>query len=51
MAALRGLDATQVGLALALTAIAYAIVSSYDRLAARYAGVQLPPGLGFAIRS
>lgn len=48
-AALRGLSAAQVGAALALTAVAYAVVASYDRLAARHAGVRLPASLGFAI--
>jgi uncharacterized membrane protein YbhN (UPF0104 family) len=48
-AALRELSPARVAVAFAVTAAAYAVVATYDRLASRYAGVRLPAARGFAI--
>jgi uncharacterized membrane protein YbhN (UPF0104 family) len=49
IAVLRELSPVRVAGAFALTAVAYAVVASYDRLAARYARVRLHGIRGFAI--
>ena len=49
LAALSELSAVRVAIAGVVTAACYAIVASYDRLSAHYAGVRLPPALGFSI--
>jgi glycosyltransferase 2 family protein len=49
LAVLRALSPAYVAVALLLTALAYAVLASYDRLAARYARVRLPAALGLAI--
>jgi uncharacterized membrane protein YbhN (UPF0104 family) len=49
LAALRQLSTPRLAAACALTVAAYAVVASYDRLSARYAGVRLSAPLQFAI--
>ncbi len=46
---LRGLSPERIAGALLLTAVAYAVVATYDRLASRYAHVRLSAPRGFAI--
>jgi uncharacterized membrane protein YbhN (UPF0104 family) len=49
LAALQQISAPWLAAACALTVAAYAVVASYDRLSARYAGVRLSAPLQFAI--
>jgi glycosyltransferase 2 family protein len=49
LAVVRGLSPSRIAAALVLTAASYSAVAGYDRLSARYAGVRLPPALGFSI--
>lgn len=49
LAVLCGLSPARVAMAVALTAVCYAVVASYDRLSARYARVDLPAAVGFSI--
>jgi uncharacterized membrane protein YbhN (UPF0104 family) len=48
-AVLRATSAPRIAASFALTAVSYAVVASYDRLASRLVGVRLPAALGFSI--